>query len=87
MLAIMLMSTANISKYWENNLCLDYSPQSLFLVCFTFGLSRNNKLSYCNKIKKKVTHHLLHAISTHFADEENLLYICCSLKHVFLHSC
>lgn len=45
----------------------------------------NNKLSYWSR-KKKATHHLLHAISTHFADEENLLYICHSLQHDFLHS-
>lgn len=45
----------------------------------------NNKTSYRSH-KKKATHHLLHAISTHIADEENLIYICCSLKHEFLHS-
>lgn len=71
----------------ETHFCLDYSPQSLFLVCFTFGLSINNKLPYwSNKIKRKATPHLLHAISTHFADEENLLCICCPLKHEFFHS-
>lgn len=49
MLAIMLMSTANISKYWENNLCLDYSPQSLFL--YVLHLVFQEIISFLSVIK------------------------------------